>query len=176
MGQVAHGDDQVAVVPHVADVAGPQPAQRQPVALGRGDRAGINRRSGMGPGRDRRDGAGPAPQRGGQVRPGGVGGAHEQHPPHRAGGRGGQRIQGAGNQPQVVTAAVALGPAAGDHSGLLQHVQVVRQQVGRHRQYARQLGRGRVPREQRVGDGQPGRVGQRGVHGGAPGQAGVSLN
>ncbi len=67
VGQVADGDDEVAVLPDVADVAGPQPGQRQSMAFRGGDRAGINRRCGMRSGRYRRDGAGPAPQRGGQV-------------------------------------------------------------------------------------------------------------
>ena len=124
------------------------------------------------PGRCRRDGAGPAPQRGGQVRAGRVGGAHEQHPPRGPGRRGGQGVQGAGDQLQVGAAAVALGAAAGDDPGLLQHVQVVGEQVGRHAQHRGQLGRRGVPGEQRVGDLQPGRVGQRRMHGGAPGQVG----
>ena len=40
MSQVAHGDYQVAVLPDLADVAGPQPGQRQAVARGGGDGAG----------------------------------------------------------------------------------------------------------------------------------------
>ena len=80
----------------------------------------------------------------------------------RAGGRG-QRVQGAGDQLQVGAAAVAVGAAAGDDPGLFQHVQVVREQVGRHGQHGGQLGGGRVPGQQRVGDPQPGDVGERGV-------------
>ena len=64
-GQVAHRDHQIALALDVADVLGPQPGQRQPVAPGGRDRAGVDREPGMGSGRCRRDGAGPAPQRGG---------------------------------------------------------------------------------------------------------------
>ena len=64
VGQVADRDDEIAVVPDVADVAGPQPGQRQAVASGGGDRAGIDRDCRVRSGRCRRDGAGPAPQRG----------------------------------------------------------------------------------------------------------------
>ncbi len=148
-GHVADRDHKIVHLPDIGDVAGPQPGQRQAVAPGGGDRARVDRRPGMGAGRYCRDAAGPAPQRGGQVRARRVGGAHEQHPPRRAGWRRSQRAQGAGgawDKPQVGTAAIALGPAAADDSGLLQHVQVVRQQVGRHGQHGRQLGRGRVPR------------------------------
>ncbi len=176
VGHVADGDDQVAVVPDLADVAGPQPGQRQAVAPGGGDRAGIDPRGGVGPGRYGRDGAGPAPQRRGQVRAGRVGGAHEQHPPRGAAGRGGQRVQRAGDQLQVGAAAVALGPAPGDDPGLLQHVQVVGEQVGRHGQHGGQLGRRRVPGQQGVGDLQPRRVGQRRVHSRPPGQIRGSLS
>ena len=131
---------------------------------GGGDGAGIDRLGRVRAGRYRRDGAGPAPQRGGQVGAGRVGGAHEQHPQRRAGCRGSQPVQGAGDQLQVGAAAVALGPTAGDEPGLLQRVQVVRQQVGRHGQHYSQLGRGRVARKQRVGDLQPRRIGQRSVN------------
>ena len=125
---------------------------------------------------NRRDGAGPAPQRGGQVRPGRVGGAHEQHPPRRLPRRCGRGVHGAGDQLQVGATPVTFGPVAGNDPGLLQHVQVMRQQVRRHRQHRGQFGRGGVARQQPVGDGQPGRVGQRGVHRGAPGQVGSSLS
>ena len=47
VGQVAHCDNEVAVLPDVADVPGPQPGQRQTVAFGSGDGAGVNRRCGM---------------------------------------------------------------------------------------------------------------------------------
>ena len=83
---------------------------------------------------------------------------------------GGQRVQGAGDQLQVGAAAVAFRPAPGDDPGLFQHMQVVRQQVRRHSQHGGQLGGGRVPCQQRVGDLQPGRVGERGVHCSTPGQ------
>ena len=93
-----------------------------------------------------------------------------------AGRRGGQRVQGAGDQLQVGAAPVAFRPAAGDDPGLFQHVHVVREQVGRHGQHGSQLGGGRVPGQQRVGDPQPGRVGQRGVQDGAPGQVRGSIS
>jgi hypothetical protein len=40
MGQIAHRDDQIVVLLDLADMAGPQPGQRQPVAAGGRDRAG----------------------------------------------------------------------------------------------------------------------------------------
>ena len=64
-------------------------------------------------------------------------------------GRGGQRVQRAGDQLQVGAAAVAFGPAAGDDPGLFQHVQVMGEQVGRHGQHGGQLGRRCVPGQQR---------------------------
>ena len=85
----------------------------------------------VGAGRGRRDVAGAAPQRGGQVRAGGVGGADEHHP---AGGHAppvwaATDRAASGHQLQVGAPAVALGRGAGDEPGLLQHVQVVGQQV-----------------------------------------------
>ena len=80
--------------------------------------------------------AGPAPQRGGQVRARRVGGAHEQHPPRRTGPAAwppspGRRESAAGR-----SAGGRPRTGGGDHPGLLQHVQMVRQQVRRHRQHA----------------------------------------
>jgi len=49
-GQVADRDHQVAVVLDVADVPGPEPGQRQAVAAGSGDRAGIDPFRGPGAG------------------------------------------------------------------------------------------------------------------------------
>ena len=50
VGQVAHGDDQVAIVADVADVAGAQAAHRQAVAPGGGDGARLDPRGGVGTG------------------------------------------------------------------------------------------------------------------------------
>jgi hypothetical protein len=69
---------------------------------------------------------------------------------------------------QVGAAAVAVGAAAGDDPGLFEHVQVVGEQVGRYGQHGGQLGGGRVPGHQRVGDPQPGSVSQRSVNDRAP--------
>ena len=47
--QVTHGDNRIAVLPDVADVAGPQAAQRQAMAPGRGDGTGSIRAAGCVP-------------------------------------------------------------------------------------------------------------------------------
>ena len=81
VGQVAHGDDEVAVALDVADVPGPQPGQRQAVAPAAAMAPGSIARGGEFRPRPPGSVAGPAPQRRGQVRARRVGGAHEQHPP-----------------------------------------------------------------------------------------------
>src|SRR5262249_42549657 len=53
-GQVADRDHEIVIVPDLADVAGPEPRQRQAVAAGGGDRTGIDPLGGPGAGRDRR--------------------------------------------------------------------------------------------------------------------------
>ena len=55
----------------------------------------------------------------------GVGGAYEQYPQRRAGRRGRQRVQGAGDQLQVGAAAVAFAAAAGDDPGLLERTSLL---------------------------------------------------
>jgi len=98
-----------------------------------------------------------------------VSGAHEQHPPRPARRQVAERIERARYQPQVTAAAVPLGTAAREQSGLLEHVQMVGEQVGRHRQHGRQFRRGDVAGGEDVGDQQPGRVGQRRMHRGPGG-------
>jgi len=160
---VTYRDDEVAVFPYLAEVAWPQAAQRQMVPFGGGNGTRGDRSGWMGAGRCRRYSTGPAPQRRRQMRAGRVRGAHEQHP-RRARWRPDQRIKRTRDKPHVTTTAVTLRTAARDKPGLLKRVQMVREQVGRHRQQRRQLRRGRVASAERVDDLQPGRVGQRRMH------------
>ena len=125
---------------------------------------GVDCPGGVGAGRGRRHLAGPAPQRRRQVRPGRVGGAHEQHPPCRQKPRTCERVQCARHQPQVRAPPVTVGTAAGDKPCLFKHAQVMGEQVRRHRQHRRQLGRRGVPGAERVGDPQARGVGQRRMH------------
>ena len=88
----------------------------------------------------------------------------------------GQRVQRAGDELQIGAAAVAVGTAPGEEPGLLQHPQVVREQVRRHREHGRQVRRGRIACAESVDDVQPGRVGQRRVHSGPARQFRSYLN
>jgi hypothetical protein len=65
---------------------------------------------------------------------------------------------------------------AADQSRLLKHVQVVREQVGRHPDQRRQLGGGHIAAVERVSDQQPRRVGQRRVDGRPPHQVTALLS
>jgi hypothetical protein len=162
--QIAHGDDQVAVIPDLAEVPGPHPGQRQPVPLRGGDRAGVDPLSRMGPGRHRRDRAGPVPQRRRQVRAGRIGSAHEQHPPRLPQSRTSWCVQCAADQSQVGAPPVTVRTAAGDKPGPLQHAQVVGEQVRRHREHRGEFRRRGIPVGQRIGNPQASRVSQRSVH------------
>ena len=71
-----------------------------------------------------------------------------------------ERIEHTRDQAQVAAAAVPL-ERRRVTTGLLEHVQMVGEQVGRHREHRRQFRRGDVAGAERVGDLQPGRVGQR---------------
>ena len=95
-------------LPDVADVAGPQPGQRQAVTFGGGDGAGVDRRLRMGSGRYRRDVAGPAPQRCGQVRAAELAVQTNSTRSAAPAVGGGQRVEGAGDQLKVGAAAVAF--------------------------------------------------------------------
>ena len=55
-----------------------------------------------------------------------------------------QPVEGVGEQAQVGAAAVGLGPVPGHEAVAFEHAEVVGEQVRRHRQQRRQLGRGRV--------------------------------
>ena len=161
VSQVAHCDNEVTVVPDVADVPGPHPGQRQLMTLGGGYRARVDR--------------------GGRAVPADTAGtllawrhsaaarceraelAVHTNSTRRSGARraAGRAIPGRPVSAAGRCGAGPLRPAPGDESGLLQHAQVMRKQVRRHREHSRQLQGGRVARAQRVGDEQPGRVGQR---------------
>ena len=66
-----------------------------------------------------------------------------------------------GVESDVVSAPVALGPLPVHHTGRLQHIQMMRQQIAGNPQQRRQLAGGGVSRVQGLGDLQPGRVGER---------------
>ena len=70
-----------------------------------------------------------------------------------------ERIERARYQLHVTAAAVPFRTAAGEQPGLLEHMQMVGEQVGRHREHVRQVRRGDVAESEGVGDQQPGRVG-----------------
>ena len=68
------------------------------------------------------------------------------------------------HQAYVGPPAVTLRPVADDESGVLQHLQVMRDQVGRQAQGAGDLAGRRVAEDQRVDDGQPRGLAQCGMH------------
>jgi hypothetical protein len=121
-------------VDDVGDVRGAGRVESQAVPVGDLDRARVDPRGG--PGAGRRDvSADPvAPERGGELGAGRVVGADEHHPVRVAHRWRGQCGEGAGLQPQVGAAPVTLGPGARDQAGVLQHLHVVGDQVGRHRE------------------------------------------
>ena len=103
------------------------------------------------------------PQRRGELAAGRVGRAHEQRrlrPARR--GRGPGR-QGVAVEVDVASAAVARRTVAGDEADVLEHVEVVGQQVRREVDAVAQLDRGPVRHRQLVDDRQPGGVPERGV-------------
>ena len=89
----------------------------------------------------------------------------------------GRRVSRApGTRLQVGAPPVALGPRPHDDALVLEHLEVVGQQVGGHGQHRRQLGRGGVAEAELSTIAQSRRVGQRGVHRGTPPQLGRSLS
>ncbi len=72
-----------------------------------------------------------------------------------------------GYQLQVTAPAVAFGARAFYDSGLLQHVEVMSQQVARHPKRGAQLARRGVAQDQSVNDSQPPGLTQRRVHPGS---------
>lgn len=137
--EIANGDNQVPVVPDIADMLRPRPGQRQVVPLRGGDRPRVDRRGRMGAGRHGRDFASSPPQCRRQMRTCRVGGAHEKQPPGRRQCRASWQIQYTRFQPEVGTPPVTVGAAAGNQPCFCEHVQVVGEEVRWHRQHRGQF-------------------------------------
>ena len=84
-------------------------------------------------------------------------------PARRAPGAGQQAVEGVAVEVDVAAASVAAGAAAGDQPDLLEHVEVVGEQVRRDPGEVLQLDRGAVRAGQLVDDGEAGRIAERGV-------------
>ena len=126
-----------------------------------GERPGIDSLSRVRPGRDRWDVACLAPQRCREVRASGVRSTDEEHSAGTACADWRDVRRRVVGQLDVSTAVVALGSTAYDEALRFEHVEMMRKQVGRHRERAGQL-RGRcIAGTQNVDDLQPCRIGQR---------------
>ena len=132
-------------------------------AAGGGDGAGVDPFGRVGAGAVGRLVGELRPQGGGQLGSGRVVGAHEQRPPGgRSAGRA-QAVEGVAVEVDVAAAAVTAGAAAGDQPDLLEHVEVVGEQVRRDAGEVLQLDRRAVRADELVDDGQTGGIAERGV-------------
>ena len=136
VGVVADGDDEVIAVKDLVEGLGAVGIDAEPVALGNGDGSWVDAWAGMGAGRGSWDGAQLVPDGGGELGAGRVRRAHEHHP-----GTSGEVVRNAagdGGRPDgwvvesqldIATAAVALGPDPTDDAGILEHAEMVGEQV-----------------------------------------------
>ncbi len=148
VGGVADGDHEVVRLGHVLQCARPGGAEGEAVPVRGGDRAGLDGVCRVGAGRGCRDVAGVVPEGGGELGAGGVAGADEHHPPHPEPRRRGQPRERVGGEVQVGAAPVGLRPSAHQESGVLELVQVMREQAGRDSQPGLQLDRGDIAQGQ----------------------------
>jgi hypothetical protein len=91
-------------------------------------------------------------------------GADEHHPRRGAELRRGQACEGLWNQPKVGAALIALGAATGDHARVLEHLEVMGDEVRRQVEGTAKLTGRRVARQQGVYNGQTGRFAECGMH------------
>ena len=128
VGPVAHGDRQLGRL-GVVEVAGDGAPEIEAGPAGGGDGAGVHRIGRVGAGR--RGGtarAGP-PHGGGELGAGRVVRAHEEH------GSGGPRRSGTDrterlvHQPDIPSPVIAVGREAFDEAGVLEHVEVMGQEI-----------------------------------------------
>lgn len=176
VGAVANGD-QVVVLGQLGEQPRRGLGQRQLVAPGDCRRTGGDGRCRVRAGR--RDGqrAVLCPERRGQLGASRVLGAHEDHLGHP--GRvclgaseraepGQQAVQRAGDQAEIATSPVRLGPMPGHEAFALEHAQVVGQQVRGQPELAAELPGGGVAQDEGVQDPEPCRVGDGGQRPRAP--------
>ena len=90
-------------------------------------------------------------------------GAHEQCPLGRTSTAWEQTVEGVAVQVGVATAAIAAGAAACDQPDLLEHVEMVGEEVGRDARERLELARGAVGPGQLLDDGEAGGIAERGV-------------
>ena len=107
------------------------------------------------------------PQGRGELGSGRVVGAHEQRPLSGSAPARRERAEGVAVEVDVAAAAVAAGSAAADQADVLEHVEVVGEQVRRDGDEALQLDRGAVGGGELVDDRQPHGIAQRRVAGAA---------
>jgi len=157
---VADGHQEVIRGDDVGDPVRSGPGQAQAVAA-RGGGGGVHAlgrvRAAGGDG----DGARLPPRGRGELGPGGVGGADEDHA--RGDDDGGPRqdaVERPGDQAHVTTAPVRLGAGPRDDPGVLQHVEVMGEEVGPDAEGGREVARGAVAEHQGVDDGEAGRIGE----------------
>ena len=90
-------------------------------------------------------------------------GAHEQRPPGWLALAEDQIVEGVAVEVDVAAAAVPAGAAAGDQPDLLEHVQVMGEEVGRDAGEALELDRSAIGARQLVHDREAGRIAEGGV-------------
>ncbi|OLT41969.1 hypothetical protein BJF86_02970 [Serinicoccus sp. CNJ-927] len=174
---VAHGDDEVARRQQPVDLPRLDLRQLQVVPSRGGERTRRDALPRVRPGRHRVHGAGRAPQRRGEMRAGRVGGAHEDHALGCAEVRRGRRLsRRPPDERDVGPAAVALRAVTAHQPGVLEHPEVVREQVGREAETPAESRDRTVGECQRVDDPQPGGVRQRRVPSHPTLQLGTLLN
>ena len=134
--------------------------ERELGALGRGDRTGIDTVGRMCARRLGRKGRRRSPQRCGELAASRVASAHEQRPCGDAARPGLHSVEGRALEVYVPAASIPARPRSVDHSDLLEHVEVVSQQVGLDADQPSQLNRGSIRRDEFVDDHQPNRIGE----------------
>jgi len=152
---IANGDDQYGLLGvESLKWSGPGILQVDAYSLSGSDGPRMDAHSGSGAGRIGRHLVALVPGTGGKLRSSRVRGADEEDLPDAQDKRLGQALEGCAAKPQVASSFVAVRRESLHQADIVEHLKVVRHEVGAQTQHLRQLGRRAIREHELVDDGE----------------------
>jgi len=158
---IANGDDQHGFLGvESLEWSGPGILQVDAYSLSGSDGPRMDARSRSGADRIGRHLVALVPGAGGKLRSSRVRGTDEEDPPDAQDKRLSQALECCSPKPQVASSFIAVGRESLHETDIVEHVKVVRHEVGAQTQHLRQLGRRAIREHELVDDGEAIRIGE----------------